>query len=143
MAEDLEEFGRKRNACCNDGDCCHGLEGGRILTHPVMHEIPGDHEPANITDDVYENILGGREVLKGNPMNRFPMWVPDEIIQREKRGKEEHCETRQEETASWFHGRRDRCNATGIMPHPEIMAESDGCRQLAKTANDFVQVLAR
>jgi hypothetical protein len=112
VAEDLEEFDRKRNAGCNDDDCCNGPEGGRILTHPVMQEISGDYEPADITNDVYENIFDGYETLKGNPMNRFPMWVPDKIIQREKWGKKEHCETKQEETASWFQGRRDRCNAT-------------------------------
>ena len=45
-----------------------------------MQEISGDHEPADIADDVHENILVGHEILKGNPMNRFPMRVPDEII---------------------------------------------------------------
>lgn len=91
-----------------------------------MQEISGDYEPADITNDVYENTFDGHEILKGNPMNRFPMWVPDKIIQREQWGKKEYCETKQEETASWFQGRRDRCNATWIMPHPEIIAESDG-----------------
>ena len=80
MAEDLEEFERKRNADCNEDNCRDGPEGGRTLTHPVMQEISDDYEPADITNDVYENTFDGHEILKGNPMNRFPMRVPDEII---------------------------------------------------------------
>lgn len=58
MAEDLEEFERKRNAGCNEDDCRDRSQGGRVLIPPVMLEISEDHEPADIADDVHENIRG-------------------------------------------------------------------------------------
>ena len=111
MAEDLEEFDQKRNAGCNEDDFRDRPEGGRILIHQVMQEISEDHEPADIADDVYEKITGEREILKGNPTNRFPAWMPDEISQWEKWDEGEHYEPTPKQPPPWFQGRGVCCNA--------------------------------
>ena len=92
VAEDLEEFERHRNAGANQDNCRDRPEGGSVLIPPVMQKVCEDHEPADIADDVHEIIRGEREVLKGNPTNRFPVCVSDEISQRKKWYEKEHYE---------------------------------------------------
>lgn len=85
MAEDLEKFSRKRDTAC-DGNSRHkGPTRVCIPTQLIMKQVSKYDEPKCVTCDVEELIPGEREILKGNPTNLFPVWVANEIVQREER----------------------------------------------------------
>lgn len=85
MAEDLEEFSRKRNASGDGESRSKGPTRGRILIQLVMKEISEHHEPKRIANDVYEFIPGKREIMKGDPTDLTPVWVSDKITQWKER----------------------------------------------------------
>lgn len=58
MAEDLEEFSRKRDTACDGNSRNKGPTRGCIAIQLVIEKISEHHEPKRIANDVYELIPG-------------------------------------------------------------------------------------
>ena len=85
MAEDLEEFSRKRDTACDGDSRNKGPTRVCIPTQLIMKQVSKYDEPKCVTCDVEELIPGEREILKGHPTDLTPVGMSDKIAQWEER----------------------------------------------------------
>ncbi len=91
MAEDLEEFSRKRDASCDSDNRPHGPTRGWIGIELIMKQVSEHHEPKGIAEDVFEHTPRQEKVLKRDPSDMVPVRMSSEIAQgKERRNSQEN-----------------------------------------------------